>query len=307
MTNNPVRQHYVPKFYLKNFADDEGKIHLFDRPRKAFRSTSPDDLSIIKDYYTVLANGVKRYDIEQKLSEIESQAKPILDKLIAGNPLTSAEVDGLHYFLAVQSVRVPGFRDAAEQMEAEVIKRVADVMFSDPQRAKASMEISGEAGSGGFTPAVMVEMYQQYRDKLTVEVDPHRSLEIMVQTTDHLFESLRRFSRLVVVQAPKDVLFITSDIPIMSFNHGSYYPGATLLGLKDTVLSCPISRKTLLVLCDRGPDFRIDTSSKHSARAQNCYLARHSYEFSCSSSMVHIQSIVRRTKLMSREPRPMFS
>jgi hypothetical protein len=307
VNNNPVRQHYIPKFYLKGFADEDGKIHLFDRARKSFRATSPDDLSVIKDYYTVLANGVKRYDVEKKLSDIESAAKPVLDKLVQCTPLTTEELNHLHYFLAVQSLRGPGFRDAAEQMESHLIKRVADEIFANPARAEASMRQAGQDVGDAWTPERMAAMYKKYRDRLTVEVDPHRSLDLMINTADHLFNALRRLSKLVVVKAPKDVLYITTDIPIMSHNGGCYYPGATVLGMKDTMLSFPVNRKTLLVLRDHGPDFHVANSSKASARADNCYRASLSYQFTCSSAMAHLQSIVNRTKLMTREPKPMFS
>ncbi len=51
--NKPIRQHHVPKVYLKNFCSEDGTIAVLDKTRKRIFSTGLDAVAVEKDFYTV--------------------------------------------------------------------------------------------------------------------------------------------------------------------------------------------------------------------------------------------------------------
>ena len=51
------KQHYIPRFYLKRFTDDEGYLYVYDTDKKQFFRTVPEDF------------GYKRYLYETRLSK----------------------------------------------------------------------------------------------------------------------------------------------------------------------------------------------------------------------------------------------
>jgi len=120
---------------------------------------------------------------------------------------------------------------------------------------------------------------------------------------------LARYNKICIVRAPKDVLYIGTDMPVYSWNPhtNSYCPGVSSLGLKDTTLTFALNRKTLLILMDSGPKYRIAFSTKESARGTNCCAAEMSYGFIYGSHRVHLESVVKRTKLQTKTPKTMFT
>ena len=97
--NNPIRQHYIPEFLLRNFLDDRGQLWIYDKgqekiyttnTKNAFvknntytryrfehieKNTKPEEFidSVIKDY---------KYEIESFARDIESKASPVISRII---------------------------------------------------------------------------------------------------------------------------------------------------------------------------------------------------------------------------------
>ena len=55
MPTNPKRQHTVPRFLLKNFADEHGKLHCFDRKRDRTYAATPENAFVESHMYTLKA------------------------------------------------------------------------------------------------------------------------------------------------------------------------------------------------------------------------------------------------------------
>ncbi len=83
-SQNPTRQHVVPRMLLKNFRAREGFVYAYNkRDSKHFKAT-PNNVFVHKDRYTQrrVENDDERYEIELRLGEIESQAAPVIDEII---------------------------------------------------------------------------------------------------------------------------------------------------------------------------------------------------------------------------------
>jgi len=69
------RHHYLPQFYQKRFAGDDGLVCIFDRETKEFRHQPPLNTALQRDFYTITdKQGVKSEAIERMFSGLESIA-----------------------------------------------------------------------------------------------------------------------------------------------------------------------------------------------------------------------------------------
>jgi len=87
MTSDPIRQHWVPKVYLRSFCVPPIKreqINTFDLKSGREFTTSLGNVAVKRHFYTLgLRNGRPSYKIEQGLSKIESAVKPLILELIS--------------------------------------------------------------------------------------------------------------------------------------------------------------------------------------------------------------------------------
>lgn len=97
-SNDPKRQHYIPKMLLNNFLDDSDRIYVYDRERDRIYRTTPGNVFVETNLYTTypldhvqkslkhegnLNSLSKDYKYERAFGErIESTAKPVISRII---------------------------------------------------------------------------------------------------------------------------------------------------------------------------------------------------------------------------------
>lgn len=121
--NEPIRQHYLPKMYLKNFCNQNNKIWVYNDKTDEVKELSTKDTTVIKHFYTLKKDdGSKDYYIENNLSKIEDLCAPIINKLVAGNVINSEEKGYLSVFIAVLQNRTPKAVDLINQIMNPMLK-----------------------------------------------------------------------------------------------------------------------------------------------------------------------------------------
>ena len=82
------KQHWVPQFYLRHFADFSGQLHAYSRQKSSFFHTNCENLCCMRDLYEVehaykTGDATDRFYaqnlIEVKLSEFENRIAPLYD------------------------------------------------------------------------------------------------------------------------------------------------------------------------------------------------------------------------------------
>lgn len=112
MTNNPTRQHYLPRMYLKNFCNSSGKVWVYNDKNLQIKELSIKDTTLINDFYTIEGeDGGKSYVIEKDLSIIENACTPIFEKIINCSQITMEEKGYLALFIAIMQHRTPSSVD----------------------------------------------------------------------------------------------------------------------------------------------------------------------------------------------------
>ena len=118
-SNEPRRHHYIPKFLLEHFTDDDGRLYIFDkqRPEQGVFESSPQNVFLQRDFNTTLdLNRERDYSVENEFSKIEGLASQIITKVIQDSRegkfpnLTPDDKSKLDRFVHIMCSRSPEFR-----------------------------------------------------------------------------------------------------------------------------------------------------------------------------------------------------
>ncbi len=130
-------QHYVPQFYLRNFATKAKKGHLiccFDKTTlKVFKPNIKNVAGQTKFYDFTDSSGVE-VSIDESFSDIEAVTSRALQSLIE-NPRISTLLPHkkiLAQFFAIQDSRTQVFRDAQNDLVKDINQRLGKDGFSLP-------------------------------------------------------------------------------------------------------------------------------------------------------------------------------
>lgn len=131
-------QHYVPKFLLRNFGiGKKDQIYVFDKQKlKAFPSNVKNIASESRFYD--FQNGADTYSLEPTLSKLESNATPIVNRLLKCELLSCVSTDDrelLSLFIAVQFTRTKAFREMYRNIPLDIHRKLK-VNVSDEEHLK---------------------------------------------------------------------------------------------------------------------------------------------------------------------------
>lgn len=143
--NDKRRQHYVPKFYLRNFSEDKKSIGIyFFEKNKIINHVSIKD-NLWKEYFYG-----EDAVIENKLGEYEGRWNDIISAIIETERLPDTESDLvlLRYFILISSARTQKRGNQMNNDYTTLIKQVLEV--EDPELFEKVMN----AGEDGFSVKV---------------------------------------------------------------------------------------------------------------------------------------------------------
>jgi len=139
LLTGPKRQHFLPKRYLEGFTKD-GMVAVFDRESNEVRVQQPVNTGVIGHFYTMEdAEGRKRFELEQLLSECEDKASPVIKKLVAKEEINADERSDLAIFVSLAAFRTPDVVDSVKAFNSGLIGDMATRIFADVEVVKAQM------------------------------------------------------------------------------------------------------------------------------------------------------------------------
>ncbi len=118
-----TNQHYVPQFLLRNFGAGKRKhIWVFDKHTESQFRSHPRNLACERDFYEI-EDGQSKVSIDQILTRVETQAAPIIQKVLQTKRLTglsTLERVVIASFAAAQLVRTKGRVEMWEDFNAKL-------------------------------------------------------------------------------------------------------------------------------------------------------------------------------------------
>jgi len=237
--DNKVRlQHYVPKVYLKNFSDFNGKEHyiwVFDKKTQKIFQTNIKDIAFEEEFYNKWDEDQK---VEQKMREIETEFGKAVEKLIQVkdlNKITPMEKRHISKFIASQMIRTKESRVELEELPKALLER-----FGDNISDKLKMELES-----------------------SLEKDSLRKLhgEMILENFSY-YENILNQMKWILISNKSKSPFWSSDNPVVMFNSIDHSPygnlGLTSLGIE---VCFPINPKLWLIICDP-VSFQLEPSKK---------------------------------------------
>jgi hypothetical protein len=229
MPDEPIRQHWVPKVYLRAFCADPSEreqVHVRDLASGASFLTSIDNVAVKKHFYTLgRESETPSYAVESALAELESAVAPALENLRTSEALpTEPNATALlARFLATLHMRTrQGLQFIHGHREEVRSGSAAPETLVPEERARALLALDDEAMRERFARSAVL-VGARIGEKL-----------------------LHMHWRLLRAQSG---YFVTSENPVFSFHRseerwGLQTPGAHTL--------CPIS-PTLRLHMSNGP------------------------------------------------------
>jgi len=223
-------QHYVPRFYLENFAKIKGKkafLECFDKSEN--RAFSADIWDICCEKYFYDKSEDKNQEMEKALATLEGNSKSALIELIKIKDPEKLPIEDkikISLFAATQYMRTKERREAIEDSLKQTIKILSKEKLA-PKLEKQVMDMKSN-----FKKCIK---------------DMHIDL---IKEVPQIAKIIFQMKWTMIINKTKTP-FWTSDNPIVIHNSIDHYPYGNLGFTKSGIeLHFPLNPRTLLVMCD---------------------------------------------------------
>jgi hypothetical protein len=200
--SEPVKQHYVSKFYLKNFATN-GKLFVFDKPTGTWNPepSTPKDEARSEHVNTVFIQGSPSYMFDSFLEEIEDKAAPVVDQICRQRALPARQEARarLARFIASTQVRTPGHRGT--------LRQVVPMLFGNVAAELNPSETDSVAG--------LRKLFEEFLTPSLGEILSEEAMVTMIPgNTLYLAEIILRRKWHLILADKGGPHFVTSDNPV---------------------------------------------------------------------------------------------
>ncbi|WP_190238248.1 DUF4238 domain-containing protein [Cereibacter johrii] len=209
------RQHYVPQFLLKRFADNDGKLSVFVRTRGLSHRASPKDVACQRYYNAAkLESGeIDTQTIEKELSLIEGAGSAAINTLLSGERPTVEQRKDFALLLASQDFRSPRRR----QQFADMLLGIQHNRFGRDTIESVANFIRDVTQASETVSQLDVTKISRSSE---LKVDEDGAISVSVEDTIRALTAAKHFSPAVakmdwhLFRAPQGESFIISDSPV---------------------------------------------------------------------------------------------
>lgn len=118
---NSRRHHYLPQFYLKNFANDDGFFHVYNKKTQKFYSDkSTKSMFFGWDRNLINIQGVETDAFEKIYSELDNKMAPALERILATKKISPEDWMSILIFISVLKWRIPGNDSQFDKLKQEL-------------------------------------------------------------------------------------------------------------------------------------------------------------------------------------------
>jgi hypothetical protein len=232
-------QHFIPRWWLKAFADAGGSI--WARQDGRVRIAAAGDIMSEDWIYTLFDAWWRPSDvIEDNLSKIEGMASRLFRDIEANGPTGQDDWSALLWFIALTACRHPRAMDRGGELSRELSLFLQDVrQFSDA----ASFDVAYQAKFGGPPEALMYPILSQLPQQAIEGTilyildlqpyDPQLPQTDALLATDDVAEAIEQMD-CRLLEAPAGAFFVLGDRPLPATNmsHGFTIPLSKSLALE---------------------------------------------------------------------------
>lgn len=215
-----IKQHYVPQFIMRNFADENGLLCIIDKQSSPIRAIKSKSTAILFEndmYETKNLDGsyFDRNVIENKFAQIEGHIANVLQavdsELSNRRTLSSDEEAAFALFIALQLVRLPLVREIINaspkgRFTSDVDKEIYD------KATYRMMLLSRESGFE-YLKENGLELSEEAKEQL-------KGQSLLEYTASFILSECAIY----VLVTPNDQQYVLSDMPVLidSFSDAKY-------------------------------------------------------------------------------------
>jgi hypothetical protein len=261
------RHHFVPRMWLRNWADHEtDRIEVADVDELKNFSAGAGNVMLVTDLYRAGAEAAVGYDMgpEEAFAQIEGDAARAMKKLLAGETLTDDERYDLSVLIALQHLRVPHAVAVTVPDDPsgtrEAVEAFANAMLAEPDGAPPAMfEESARGRSSHELARIALDGYDEFAG-----VQRGFAFWALLDAAHELAARIHR--RQWTVLKTESILFLSDDpVPVPPL-------GSTTIKAKGKTVAydtpVPLGPHTVLLIGDR-PDgageVAQDEATRHAA------------------------------------------
>lgn len=284
--------------FLKNFSPNNKDLWVFDRVKKEYRHQNTVQIASENKFYNYQLKGGKEENLEDVFSQMESLAKPILDKIINKQQITGQEKADLSMFLAVLRVRIPDFKKWTEESGEKFYKKLNKITFSNRDHVEGIAKKMGKK----LTKKEVDDLIDFATDetRYTVKFPQNYWLGIMLKMSLDIAD-LFIDSNWKIYYFDKKFALVTSDNPVILVPPKNYHPfygyGLATPGTRKVI---SLTSNICLVMGELNRDPLIiceDTNNKDLSRWFNRITAVNSDRFVYSPDRSKLEKLVKDTKI----------
>lgn len=286
--------HFVPRFYLKNFATISGEVYEYRTlvPHIGVPIWKPVNVSgtgYEKNLYTRIVQGKEADDIEQWLArDFESPAKVPLEKVLTEQELSKSDWEVLVRFLASQIVRTPAFLIKSLPLWNRMTPTILDQTLKDVAAQLREAKASGRqvavdpAPHSEYFPMKVVrkDLPEKNKVELTTRMVVGRGLWFFAMR--HMLTKTLKVlhkHRWTILKAPVGLDWFTSDDPVICLNfrsHSDYDFGGGWNRAQGNIL-LPLSSNHLMFTEIGASSYPRRVPSRYHARLFRRIIAEHAH------------------------------
>lgn len=219
------KQHYVPQFYLKRFADRNGELSVLDIQEEATHADVPYRDQCQKTYFYG-----EDGEWETRLSSMESEWSTVTSKLINREPITSNDANLVRQFALYQRQRTLAQDEFVKQQDASILMNVAQMQLRNQPNNQHLF-------------ATDAELARACSEKIERESVPGYGIDLLKD-----MESIIDDLDLTVIRYETDNELLSSDVPVVAINRFFKHSiGFSCMGL---ILFFPLTPHDLVVIYD---------------------------------------------------------
>lgn len=238
--NKPVRQHHVPKVYLKNFRDENGSIAMYSKKNRRTLLTGLESVGVEKDFYTLeklddpycwektYAKGVEPF-MGELLPQIISKTNVFVSS--GTRIFDSLDKEGLSWIMAVQFFRGKQCRE----FEQKIFDKELPSIIERVRKIKGELTCEEQ----NYIRAVKADNFYFKKSAMEASTSLKRLTKFAQLLTERSF---------VIYRIVGKAEFVTSDQPVMFADilTGNVKPFTNGLLQPKTLVYYPLTPKLLL-------------------------------------------------------------
>ncbi len=276
------RNHYIPQRYQLGFANDAGKVWLFDRKTLHYRDGAPINIGVQRDFYTTVdSSGVPNDLVEKMLASLEAAVWPVLDRLGRRvDEINAEDREHLALFVALMRTRTPAFDQMSDNVGNTLFRWFVKAHNPTPEMVVEDYKkYAGET----IDPSKAQYIFDAIQsNKYFVEIPRQNKIKIMLNTALELGQAIVTMGWTIYWTTP-DSTFVTSDNPFIVVPPlcvdtnveatGPLSHGATnLIPLSSTTLLCARQDSSGPIKFVRANRDFVRTTNQRIASASNRFL-----------------------------------